>query len=258
MTSRDGDDPVPLTDDWPGLPVEGGLAAFDGVWLDGLVFCGLAYRLFEKIRSEPDGIARLRMRRGALEKKLIEEILPISKYIQCKYRTGRYLSIRWHHGSQSFDAEVRQAGSLVERGYHPSEAFLEVSCVMHPNDYLLRERIEKEGFSYGPEGLRRVEGRKIESEPIVRVGMDFVGTFSRLVEDAIQRKSGIAYPVGTILILACSLDTNYLPEEWAELERQTTSSALEHRFDEIFIYDELIGRSFSLWKRPCSSTSTAP
>jgi hypothetical protein len=53
----------------------------------------------------------MRMRPSALEKKLLEELLPICMYVQASYRPGRYTSVRWLKGNQAYDAEVRQVGA---------------------------------------------------------------------------------------------------------------------------------------------------
>jgi hypothetical protein len=87
------------------------LSQFDGELIDGLQFCANAYALFEQIRGTEDGPSRLRIRATNIEKKLIEELLPMCKYVQAKYRAGRYISVRWVNGSQQFDAEVVQNGA---------------------------------------------------------------------------------------------------------------------------------------------------
>ena len=84
------------------------LSELDGVLFDGLQFCSKVYILFEQVRQAEDGPSRLRLRATGVEKKLIEELLPICKYVQAKYRAGRYISVRWINGSQQFDAEVRE------------------------------------------------------------------------------------------------------------------------------------------------------
>jgi len=60
------------------------LQSLDDHFLDGLKFCSLVYKIFEKVRETPEGLEGLRMRRGKC-KKLVEELLPICKYIQGKY-----------------------------------------------------------------------------------------------------------------------------------------------------------------------------
>jgi hypothetical protein len=77
------------------------LDEFDGKLLDGLEFCSKVYALFESIRHADDGPSRLRMRPSRLEKKLLEELLPICKYVQASYRLGRYISVCWVDGSQT-------------------------------------------------------------------------------------------------------------------------------------------------------------
>ena len=131
----------------------------DSNLLDGLDFCSKVYRLFESIRATEGGRSRLRMRASDVEKKLIEELLPICKYVQTEYRAGRCISMKWVNGNQQFDAEICESGGHVDVGHHPASAHLEVTCVMHPNDYLNRELLNDGGVAFGVEGIRRVKGR---------------------------------------------------------------------------------------------------
>ena len=140
------------------------LAKFNSVKFDGLQFCAEVYSLFETIRTSPNGTTRLRMKTSKLEKKLLEELMPICKFVQFKYRLGRYISVTWHEGNQQFDAQIVQHGSYIDQGYYLENSFLEVTCAMHPNEYLERERIEKVGFAYGLDGLSRKKNREIESK----------------------------------------------------------------------------------------------
>jgi hypothetical protein len=66
----------------------------------------------------------LRMRAGEVEKKIVEELLPICRYVQAHYGPGRYISVKWVNGSQHFDAVVHQSGSFVDHGQFPSNSAL--------------------------------------------------------------------------------------------------------------------------------------
>jgi hypothetical protein len=68
------------------------LAEFDDTFLDGLYFCNRTYALFETIRGRPDGVSRLRRKPSKLEKKLLEELLPIAKYVQASYASNHKAS----------------------------------------------------------------------------------------------------------------------------------------------------------------------
>jgi hypothetical protein len=222
------------------------LTQFDGELLDGLQFCSKVYALFEQIRNSDDGVSRLRMRATVTEKKLIEELLPICKYVQSKYKAGRYISVRWFTGSQQFDAEVVQTGAYVERGYFPEAAHLEVTCVMHPNDYLSRELLDKTGGAFGLDGLRRLKSGEIESEPVSYLNQEFIQSYSKLVVKQIEKKDSIAYPPQTTLVVQCSLNRLYMPEEWEALVAEIRNHLPEHSFQEIFMYDMVSDYSCSL------------
>jgi hypothetical protein len=223
------------------------LDQFDGELIDGLQFCSKVYALFEDIRNSDDGRSRLRMRSSVVEKKLIEELLPICKYVQSKYRAGRYISVRWVNGSQQFDAEVTQTGAYVEHEFFPATAHLEVTCVMHPTDYLSRELLDKMGSAFGLDGLRRLNSGEIESKPVSYLNQEFVQSYSKLVVKQIEKKASIAYPLETTLIVQCALNRLYMPKEWEALVNEIRNKQPEHRFREIFMYDMTSEYSCSLW-----------
>ena len=222
------------------------LDRFDGKLIDGLQFCSLAYELFEQVRAETDGTSRLRMRASDIEKKLLEEILPICKYVQAKYRTGRYISVRWKSGSQQHDAELSQEGAYIDEGYYPRQAYLEVTCTVHPNDYLSRELLDKRGFAFGADGLKRLQDRSSESTPVVHSNQDFVERFSKRLLERISDKANKPYPENTSLIVSCSLDTLYTPDDWDYLRKLIEQSRPKHPFNEVYVYDTTCEYSFSL------------
>lgn len=225
---------------------ESPLSQFNGELIDGLQFCTQTYALFEQIRSTEDGPSRLRMRASEVEKKLIEELLPICKYVQAKYRPGRYISIRWINGSQQFDAEVVQTGAYIEQGHFPAAGYLEATCVMHHNDYLSRELLDTKGAGFGLDGIRRLKNREIESLPVSYTNLEFVQSYSKLVLKQIEKKAGIKYPIDTTLIVQCSLNNLYTPEEWETLVSVVRNGLPEHHFSEIFIYDSVAEYSCGL------------
>ena len=199
----------------------------------------MTYELLESIREKENGKSRLRMRDTSVEKKLIEELLPISRYVQAKYRPGRYISVQWVNGSQQYDAIIHQTGVLVEQGFFPAEAHLEVTGAMHPNEYLSRERVEKVGDAFSVEGLSRLKNGQIESQVVVHSNDDFIEEFSHLVVGQILKKAGIAYPTGTILIVSCTLNSTYYPNEWSLLVSKVRAALPSHDFLEIFMYDAI-------------------
>lgn len=206
--------------------------------IDGLVFCASVYELFESVRNSEEGRSLLRMRKGDMAKKLLEELLPICKYVQTNYRAGRYISIKWVNGNQRYDAEIQQWGGYIDHGRVPSKAHLEVTCVMHPNDYLVRELLDQGGVAFAVEETRRnKKTREIESTPLVRGNLDFIESYVPLVIAQLNKKVGIKYPEKTSLIVQCSLNTLYMADEWERLVGEVRASMPNHGFLEVFIYD---------------------
>lgn len=60
------------------------LATFDGHLLDGLSFCRQVNDLVDDIRKAPDGSRDCDS--GGAWKKLIEDLIPIARYVQARYR----------------------------------------------------------------------------------------------------------------------------------------------------------------------------
>src|SRR5437870_5055439 len=114
------------------------LTDFDDQLLDGLEFCLKAYDFFDQTKLKQGGIARLRLRSSTAEKRLVEEILPIARYVQERYRVGRRIKVRWKNGSQPFDAILWSSGELIKRGHFPRRTTLEVTTSVHERDYLSR------------------------------------------------------------------------------------------------------------------------
>jgi hypothetical protein len=52
----------------------------------------------------------------------------------------------------------------------PEAGHLEVTCAVHPNDYLVRELLDRGGVAFGAEGVHRDKSaRTIRSEPVVSI-----------------------------------------------------------------------------------------
>ena len=119
---------------------------------------------------------------------------------------------------------------------------------MHPNDYLSRELLDKEGFSFGLDGIKRLKTREIVSEPVVYSNFEFVLSFSKLVLKQIDKKISIPYPTNTTLIIQCSLNTLYTPDEWEMLIADIRKNISAHNFQEIFIFDAVTNYNSSLYR----------
>ncbi|WP_077033396.1 hypothetical protein [Pelomonas sp. KK5] len=225
------------------------LTEFDGQPFDGLVFCARVYALFESIRGRVDGPSRMRRRPSKVEKRLLEELLPIAKYVQASYRPGRYITVRWVDGSQSFDAQIEQRGAYVDHGFYPALAHLEATCAMHPNEYLSRELLDTEGSTFGLEGIRRLQDGTIESVPVSYMNREFVDKFTEILRKRIEAKAAIVYPEDTILIVQCTLNMPYLPDEWGDLMSRISIAVPPSSFREIYFYDPVGQYSQSLFPR---------
>jgi len=233
------------------------LDEFDGHEMDGLEFCFRVYRLFERIRRAPDGPSRMRIRPSTVEKKLLEELLPICAYVQARYRIGRYISVRWVAGGQSYDAQVYQCGAYVSKNLYPETGYLEVTGAMHRNAHHIRHILDKNGIAYSAEGIRKNEATgEIESHPAVRRNLDFVDAAAKNVLKAITKKAAMTYSEHTTLIVQCTLDTPHFAEEWKRLVELVDAGVPPHSFDEIFIFDPHGQHFHAFGPRPTTEVAT--
>lgn len=226
----------------PSSPLE----QFNGKLIDGLEFCSMAYKLFESIRNTPEGPSLCRLRPRPV-KKLLEEILPICKYVQANYRPGRYLSVQWIDGSQNFDAKVIQKGAYISENYYPEISYLEVTCSMHQNEYLIRKLLNVKGEAFGVDGVRRLKSGEIESAPVSYTNSDFVEADALLILKRIEEKSIIDYPNNTTLIVDCTLNLPYMRNEWESLMDHVRCNLPKSKFCEIYLYNPLKQYSLSIF-----------
>jgi len=222
------------------------LADFDGELIDGLEFCRKTYALFDSMRELPGGVERLRVREGIAEKRLVEELLPICRYVQTYYRLGRYISVRWVNGSQSYDAELVQHGQLVTQGFVPQSAYLEATCAMHPNEHWIGRLMNAGKPAFGPDGISKKKGREVESAPVVFTNNEHVVSFAPLVQRIIEKKCAIRYPERTSLVVQCHLNTLYTQEDWRELISLVETAIGSTPFQEVLLFDGITERAMPL------------
>ena len=214
------------------------LADFDNRLMNGLDFCKKAYGLFEQIRRSSNGVERLRLRKGRLEKKLIEELLPIARYVQARYSHGRQMKVRWKDGTQNYDARILSNGALVDVRLSPKSQYVEVTTAVHENDHIARSISNKNGRVFGVKRIQKdPQTGEYISEPYVYTNEELSEDLAQKILERIKAKTKIKYPTDTALIIQCFLDTLFLEDEWAYAIQKVKDSGVEHRFREIFLFD---------------------
>lgn len=214
------------------------LADFDNHLMDGFEFCKKAYGLFEEVRRSPNGVERLRLRKGRLEKKLIEELLPIARYIQARYSHGRQLKVRWKDGTQNYDARLLSSGALVDVHLAPKGQYVEVTTAVHENDHIARAISNKTGRVFGVKGIEKdPQTGEYVSQPYVYTNRELSEDLADKILERIAAKAKIKYPTNTSLVIQCFLDTLFLEDEWEYAIEKVKGSGIQHRFREIFVFD---------------------
>ena len=206
--------------------------------MHGLLFCKKVYEFFDQVRQAPGGVSRLRRQSSPVEKKLLEELLPISRYVQHRYRTGLQLKVRWAAGNQQYDAQLLCAGGYVEMGLVPRRQFLEVSTVMHPSEHLRRELLDTEGFTFGVGDIKRdPKTKKAISRPHVYRGHEANENMLAGIHAIIAKKNRISYPQHTVLIIQCYAERLVLETDWEYVIGKLRGANVPHRFAELFLIE---------------------
>jgi hypothetical protein len=222
------------------------LATFDDQLLDGLDFCRKVYAFFDQINREPEGKSRLRLRKSKTDKRLVEELLPLARYIQARYQAGRRIKVRWLSGPQQYDAVLWSSGSLVEHGGAPKKVHVEITTSVHPNDYLKRQELDQRGGSFGVKEIHR-EGEAIVSKPYVFSGGENAKDLAEQIIARLIEKATKAYPSGTVLIVNCIPNCLILEDEWTDAVEQVRKATPSIEFREVFLMDMLMSHTTTLY-----------
>jgi hypothetical protein len=214
------------------------LPDFDNHLMNGLDFCKKSYGLFEQIRRSSDGIERLRLRKGKLEKRLVGELLPIARYIQARYSQGRQIKVRWKDGSQNYDARLLSTGALVDVCLSPKSHYVEVTTAVHENDHIARRILNKNGHVFGVKGIQKgPQTGEYISKPYVYTNNELSEDLAQKILERIRAKTKKKYPINTTLIIQCFLDTLFAEDEWEYAIQKVKVSGVEYQFCEIFLFD---------------------
>jgi hypothetical protein len=205
------------------------LSTLDDKLLDGLDFCSKVYDLFDQVRAEPEGLAKLRLLTTRREKRLLEELLPIAHYIQAHYRVGNRIKVRWLSGSQQYDAIIWSPWPMVKNAGVPRKIFLEVTTSTHKNAHLAHKLLHEQGGSFGPKGI------KVNRKTGVPDSAPYVNVNDEGIRDL------------TVLIINCSADGLILEDEWNEAIRRVKSENLHRAFLEVFLIEPRGHHSAALW-----------
>lgn len=211
-------------------------SAIDGQLLDGLDYCRKVYGLFDQINREPDGTSRLRLHQSKADKRLVEELLPLARYILARYQEGRRIKVRWFSGSQPYDAVLWSSGSYVKQGGAPRRVFVEITTSVHPNDHLRRRLLHQRGGSFGVKGIHR-EGKEIVSEPYVFNGGENAKDLAEQILVRLSAKAKKAYPSATVLIVNCIPNGLIFEDEWTDAIEQVRKARPRVEFREVFLLD---------------------
>jgi hypothetical protein len=223
------------------------LSTLDSKLLDGLDFCGKVYQLFDQVRDSHNGIGKLRFRPTKIEKRLIEELIPMARYVQARYSEGLRIKVGWFSGSQPYDAILRSSGALVEHGVVPRKLFLEVTTSVHPNEYLVRRLLLDQGGSFGVKGLsRNKKTGDLVSKPYVHTGGELATDLVGQILERIKSKADKNYPPATVLIVNCIPDTPILDSEWNDVIERVTKAEIHTAFREVFLLDTIGSHSTTL------------
>jgi hypothetical protein len=156
--------------------------------------------LVAQVKSEPDGLRRIRLREG-LTKELMTEALPIGHLASTYFAESEDVRIKLKIGNQNFDAEVSD-----DRKNASPLSFIEVTLAHEGEDEYLRSLVLHEIGEVS--GLGKVTKRGTKKSGLtVEVAREMVSQGDVLsrerdcVSRAIERKLDKDYPADTLLLI---------------------------------------------------------
>jgi hypothetical protein len=208
------------------------------------------YDLFDAVRRGPDGVKNLRLRPSRLEKRLIEELLPIARYVQARYREGRRVKVRWLSGSQPYDAVLWFSGAIVQHRMAPRRLLVEVTTAVHQNEHLARRLLHEQGGSFGVKGISRDKATGgLMSTPHVHTNDEIATDLAAQMANCITNKAGKGYPFGTALIIQCVTNSLTLESEFTDAAERVRAMQIHHAFREVFLFESVSLASVTLFGR---------
>jgi hypothetical protein len=213
-----------------------GLEDLDGVLLDGLEFCSRVYAAFDRVVADPGGQQEINLRTTARSKRLVEELLPLTQYVQARYGLGYRMRIRWRGGSQRYDARILVSGRKVRHFKIPAVQHIELTSAVHSNDYLIREHLDAEGGGFGPHGTTRdrASGRTV-STPVALSHQERLSEQVTWVRNRIDTKARKPYPSNTTLLVVLAGSSVMLDDEWQEIVQAFKAEPTPRRFREVLL-----------------------
>jgi hypothetical protein len=191
---------------------------------------------------------RISLSRRRLKKKLLEELLPIARYIQARYSEGRRIKVRWFSGSQPYDAIIWSSGGKVMHGEASRRVLVEVTTSVHPNEHLARRLLHERGGSFGPKGISRdKETGAIISTPHVHTPDELAADLADQILECLESKSSKPYPPGTTLIINCITNSLILPSEWDDAIERVRKAQAHLAFREVFLLEMVSSHSATLY-----------
>lgn len=122
------------------------------------------------VRNDPD------------TRKIVEEVLPLAAFLKHYDRPGRSVQCRFIPGSQNYDAKIKLKGYEVDKGLLEDSYFVEVTSAVSPQDYLVREALDRYGIICGY-NIRRNGSKKKGNDRIEGQGAH---DFDSPVKDALD------------------------------------------------------------------------
>jgi hypothetical protein len=153
-----------------------------------------------------------RLRTGPGMKQLFDEVLPLAGFVRAIETPARGVHCTYRRGNQNFDAEIELDGPEVERGFVPPRLWAEITVARHPMDYLHREALERNGFVFPGNNIKRTAPRRSPESRIsngaeVQDGDAFVLDAAARTIEAVRAKSLTVYPEPCVLIVSVEPQT---------------------------------------------------
>jgi hypothetical protein len=187
------------------------LAIFDDKLMNGLDFCEKVYDLVENITNSPNGIEALQSQNSSELKKLVEKLIPLSKYIQGCYGPNRRLKVRWIDGRDGYNAQVLSSGAFLDKRASPRRHWIEITNVVQESNPHLPLPPSKRPLMFEVKGISVDRTtQKMTSRPY-RYGSDKAeADLAKKILEQIEARGALKHQPLDILVISNIIRDGYL------------------------------------------------
>lgn len=177
------------------------------------------------------------IQKNQFEKKLIQEIWPIAKFLKYIEEPGIRLLCRYNAGNQNYDAHIKLMNTQKDAYFVEVTRAERQQCEHLKREELYRNKVVFGGDCIKADGTKNKGNRKIISSPMA-VNDDYALVQAiEQIKVAVQKKCNKRnpYPTPCLLLIDVVTERPLRLDEWFDLTNQVKSYICNDKFYKTFI-----------------------